>query len=60
MLSNFHVNQRLSYDGNLCTVRYIGPVQGTSGDWLGVEWDDVDRGKHAGEHQNVKYFECGH
>ena len=57
---SFHVSQRVSYDGQLCTVRYIGPVKGTAGDWLGVEWDDGDRGKHAGEHGGVKYFECGH
>lgn len=58
MDDEFHVNQRLSYQSNLCTVRYIGPVQGTTGIWLGVEWDDVDRGRHAGEHNGTKYFEC--
>jgi hypothetical protein len=34
------VGQRRSFDGHLCTIRYVGTVQGTSGDWLGVEWDD--------------------
>ena len=53
-----HVGQRLSYNGHLCTVRYIGPVKGTTGGWLGVEWDDPDRGKHAGLHEGVKYFQC--
>lgn len=53
-----YVGKRLSYDGRLCTVRYQGEVQGTKGEWLGVEWDDPTRGKHAGEHQGVKYFEC--
>ncbi|PGH18587.1 hypothetical protein AJ79_00366 [Helicocarpus griseus UAMH5409] len=52
------VGSRLSFDGALCTVRYIGEVQGTKGQWLGVEWDDVTRGKHTGEHRGVKYFEC--
>ncbi|RDW65882.1 putative tubulin-specific chaperone [Aspergillus mulundensis] len=42
------VNQRRSYDGNLCTIRYVGKVEGTSGEWLGVEWDDPSRGKHSG------------
>ncbi|BCS24432.1 putative tubulin-specific chaperone [Aspergillus puulaauensis] len=52
------VNQRRSYDGNLCTVRYVGKVEGTTGEWLGVEWDDPTRGKHSGQHQGVKYFTC--
>ncbi|KAH7414263.1 tubulin-specific chaperone E [Phaeosphaeria sp. MPI-PUGE-AT-0046c] len=56
----FYIGKRLSYDGRLCTVRYHGEVQGTKGEWLGVEWDDPTRGKHAGEHQGVKYFDCLH
>ncbi|KAL4908324.1 hypothetical protein BDW74DRAFT_147252 [Aspergillus multicolor] len=50
------VNQRRSYDGNLCTIRYVGKVEGTSGEWLGVEWDDPSRGKHSGQHNGVRYF----
>ncbi|OLN81117.1 Tubulin-specific chaperone E [Colletotrichum chlorophyti] len=53
-----YIGQRLSYDGALCTVRYIGPVAGTSGNWLGVEWDDSGRGKHDGHHKDVRYFTC--
>ncbi|KAF7589672.1 hypothetical protein BBP40_003964 [Aspergillus hancockii] len=53
-----HVNQRRSYNSNLCTVRYAGKVEGTTGEWLGVEWDDPTRGKHSGEHQGVRYFTC--
>jgi dynactin complex subunit len=60
MGTEFYVGKRLSYDSRLCTVRYKGSVQGTKGEWLGVEWDDPTRGKHAGEHQGVKYFECEH
>ncbi|GKT40130.1 tumor susceptibility gene 101 protein [Colletotrichum spaethianum] len=56
MASSNHIGQRLSYDGALCTVRYIGPVDGTSGTWLGVEWDDAGRGKHDGQHKGVRYF----
>jgi dynactin complex subunit len=58
MTEAFRINQRLSYDGALCTVRYIGRVGETKGEWLGVEWDDVLRGKHSGEHEGKKYFEC--
>ncbi|KAH7095382.1 hypothetical protein FB567DRAFT_29142 [Paraphoma chrysanthemicola] len=60
MASEFYIGRRLSYDGRLCTVRYHGQVQGTKGEWLGVEWDDPTRGKHAGEHQGTKYFTCLH
>ncbi|CBF81726.1 hypothetical protein AN5531.2 [Aspergillus nidulans FGSC A4] len=52
------VNQRRSYDGHLCTIRYVGKVDGTSGEWLGVEWDDPTRGKHSGQHNGVRYFRC--
>ncbi|KZF26408.1 putative tubulin-specific chaperone [Xylona heveae TC161] len=58
MDADFHLGQRLSFDGALCTVRYTGEVKGTSGRWLGVEWDDVGRGKHSGEHGGIRYFEC--
>ncbi|KAJ5596712.1 hypothetical protein N7450_003170 [Penicillium hetheringtonii] len=52
------IGQRRSFDGQLCTIRYVGSVQGTAGDWLGVEWDDATRGKHAGEHKGIRYFTC--
>ena len=53
-----YVGQRVSYGGAPCTVRYIGEVGGTSGSWLGVEWDDASRGKHDGSHKGVRYFNC--
>ncbi|KAG7141982.1 Tubulin-specific chaperone E like protein [Verticillium longisporum] len=58
MAETHHLGQRLSYDGALCTVRYIGDVVGTTGTWLGVEWDDPSRGKHDGHHKGVRYFDC--
>ena len=48
----------MSFDGATCTVRYLGEVAGTSGSWLGVEWDDAARGKHDGSHKGVRYFTC--
>ncbi|KAF2088772.1 tubulin-specific chaperone E [Saccharata proteae CBS 121410] len=57
-MSQFYPGKRLSYDGSLCTVRYVGTVEGTKGDWLGVEWDEPSRGKHSGAHNGVTYFEC--
>ncbi|KAL0946805.1 hypothetical protein HGRIS_012976 [Hohenbuehelia grisea] len=52
------VGTRLSVGGQLGTVRYIGPVDGTLGSWLGVEWDDQQRGKHSGTHRDKQYFSC--
>ena len=41
------------------TVRYVGPVDGTSGEWVGVEWDDGSvRGKHDGVRDGRRYFRC--
>ncbi|KAJ5606177.1 hypothetical protein N7510_008958 [Penicillium lagena] len=57
-LVNMSVGQRRSFDGHRCTIRYVGTVEGTAGDWLGVEWDDPTRGKHAGEHKGTRYFTC--
>ncbi|KAI6351816.1 hypothetical protein MCOR25_009726 [Pyricularia grisea] len=58
MAPTHQVGQRLSFDGALCTIRYIGDVAGTSGTWLGVEWDDPSRGKHDGCHKGVRYLVC--
>ena len=38
--------------------RYIGPVKGQEGTWVGVEWDDATRGKHDGSTGGVQYFSC--
>ena len=58
MSTKHHIGQRIPYDGALCTVRYVGEVAGTSGQWLGVEWDDTTRGKHDGSHKGTRYFKC--
>eukprot|EP00127_Corallochytrium_limacisporum_P007051 Clim_evm11s241 gene=Clim_evmTU11s241 len=52
------IGQRVeSNDGARGWVRYFGPVEGTTGNWLGVEWDKADRGKHDGTHRGRQYFE---
>ncbi|KAH7023121.1 hypothetical protein EDB80DRAFT_878620 [Ilyonectria destructans] len=58
MSASHRIGQRVSYDGALCTVRFVGDVAGTAGTWLGVEWDDATRGKHDGCHKGVRYFSC--
>mmetsp|Transcript_9161 Transcript_9161/g.18166 ORF Transcript_9161/g.18166 Transcript_9161/m.18166 type:complete len:567 (+) Transcript_9161:146-1846(+) len=42
----------------MCTVRYVGSIEGQKGLWVGIEWDDVSRGKHDGTHQGKRYFSC--
>ncbi|KAI4947535.1 hypothetical protein J4E91_006355 [Alternaria rosae] len=58
MATEIYIGKRLSYDAHLCTIRYHGPIQGTTGLWLGVEWDEPTRGKHSGTHQGIQYFTC--
>lgn len=58
MATDLYVGRRLSFEGSLCTVRYIGPLTGTKGEWLGVEWDDPSRGKHDGKHKENRVFDC--
>lgn len=38
------------------TVRYVGPVAGQQGVWVGVEYDDPERGKHDGVTGGQRYF----
>ena len=35
----------------------MGEVDGTEGEWLGVEWDREGRGKHDGSHKGTTYFQ---
>jgi hypothetical protein len=57
--ATFQIGQRIrSSDAGAFkgTIRYIGPVSGQQGEWIGIEWDDSERGKHDGETGGVKYF----
>lgn len=40
------------------TVRYVGPVEGQGGTWVGIEYDEPGRGKHDGTHAGRRYFAC--
>uniref|UniRef100_A0A131XQE3 Tubulin-specific chaperone E n=1 Tax=Ixodes ricinus TaxID=34613 RepID=A0A131XQE3_IXORI len=50
------IGTRVSCDGHYGVVRYLGPVIDTKGTWIGIEWDDPNRGKHNGCHNGVQYF----
>lgn len=49
---------RISLNGHVGTVRYVGPVATTPGIWLGVDWDSADRGKNDGSKDGKQYFTC--
>ncbi|XP_070577228.1 tubulin-specific chaperone E-like [Ptychodera flava] len=54
------VGCRITSEGHYGTVRFIGKVPPTSGEWLGVEWDNPERGKHDGMHEGQRYFQTSH
>ncbi|KAI8318538.1 hypothetical protein GQ54DRAFT_306947 [Martensiomyces pterosporus] len=47
-----------SINGDQGIVRFVGPVDGAKGEWLGVEWDNPARGKHSGAKDGKHYFKC--
>ncbi|KAF8798138.1 RNI-like protein [Phlegmacium glaucopus] len=52
------VGARINLHNHLGTIKYAGPVNNTTGIWLGVEWDDPERGKHDGSKDGKQYFTC--
>ena len=57
-MADFKLNQRIIDPQNNArgTIKYIGPVENTKGSWLGIDWDNPERGKHDGSHQGRNYF----
>ncbi|PIO70167.1 CAP-Gly domain protein [Teladorsagia circumcincta] len=51
------LGDRVSIGGYGAVVKYVGEVSGHPGMWVGVEWDNPDRGKHNGVVNGVRYFE---
>ena len=50
------IGQRVYHKGCIGTIKYSGPLKHTDDPklnpnktWLGVEWDDFNRGKHNGK-----------
>ncbi|XP_033873199.3 tubulin-specific chaperone E isoform X2 [Acipenser ruthenus] len=54
------VGRRIICDGEKGTVLFVGNVPPTAGLWLGVEWDNPERGKHDGSNEGVRYFKSRH
>nr|XP_014100029.1 tubulin-specific chaperone E isoform X2 [Bactrocera oleae]XP_036230977.1 tubulin-specific chaperone E isoform X2 [Bactrocera oleae] len=53
---HYPIGTRIKVGENYGTVRYVGEVTGYNGSWLGVEWDDPQRGKHNGCVNGRHYF----
>ncbi len=52
------IGARISLSGHIGSIRFVGPIRGTTGTWLGVEWDNPERGKHDGVKDGTRYFSC--
>ncbi|KAK9831076.1 hypothetical protein WJX74_002445 [Apatococcus lobatus] len=52
------VGDRAELEGCRVTVRFSGSLSGKEGHWVGVEWDDVLKGKHEGKLEGQQYFSC--
>ncbi|XP_069174271.1 tubulin-specific chaperone E-like [Procambarus clarkii] len=51
------IGSRIECEGARGTVKWIGEIPTTQGQWYGIDWDDAARGRHNGSHNGVKYFE---
>jgi hypothetical protein len=51
------VGTRIRVKGDLGTIRYVGTLQNREGTWIGIEWDNPEKGKHSGEADGIKYFQ---
>ncbi|KAH3669543.1 hypothetical protein WICMUC_004965 [Wickerhamomyces mucosus] len=52
-----YIGERLSYSGELCTVKFVGEIPAWKDEIaIGVEWDNPLKGKHNGIFQGVEYF----
>ncbi|XP_015429023.1 PREDICTED: tubulin-specific chaperone E [Dufourea novaeangliae] len=56
----YEIGSRIECDGHRGTLKYVGPVGNTKGQWLGIDWDDCTRGKHNGTYEGVEYFKARH
>ncbi|XP_004854680.1 tubulin-specific chaperone E isoform X1 [Heterocephalus glaber] len=54
------IGRRVEVNGEHATVCFSGLVPPVAGLWLGIEWDNPERGKHDGSHEGTVYFKCSH
>ena len=57
-MSSFQVGDTVEInDGRIAVVRFCGPTHFATGEWVGVELEDLS-GKNDGSVKDVYYFEC--
>lgn len=58
------IGRRIEYQGEVGLVKYCGPLKhddkhpDANQPWLGVQWDNAQRGKHNGTVEGYTYFSC--
>lgn len=52
------IGDRICFNSNFGTIRYIGTLSGKQGSWFGIEWDDPTRGRGDGSVGGIRYFTC--
>lgn len=57
MLMTDDVYQRIiTVDGDFGSIKYKGSLPGKQGEFFGIEWEDVTKGKHSGIFQGQQIF----
>lgn len=54
------IGMRIELNDHYGTIRYIGRVENKPSIWLGIDWDDPNRGKHDGTVEGRRYFSAKH
>jgi hypothetical protein len=57
-----YIHRKIELNGYVGVVKYCGKLKHKEDNdiWLGIEWEDVTRGKHNGTVEGVEYFSCSH
>lgn len=64
MENSSQLGKRVEISGYIGTIRYYGPLMHTKEPsnpeviWLGIEWDNYNRGKNNGTVDSYHYFDC--
>lgn len=52
------IGDRVEVGSDRGTIRYIGAIEGYDGNWVGIDWDNPQRGKHDGFVKGKRYFQA--
>uniref|UniRef100_A0A7E4VFG3 Tubulin-specific chaperone E n=1 Tax=Panagrellus redivivus TaxID=6233 RepID=A0A7E4VFG3_PANRE len=54
------LNQTVFVDIERGNVKYVGSIDGFGDGWVGIDWEDPNRGKHDGCLKGKRYFQASH